>query len=170
MRAHLLCCTSMFLLVVLLFFDIAIATAEPTNEFGRVFLSAAERAKLNKQREEFYAAPDIQPIDPVPVAIKQNPEPISDEKLGPALLVNGFVKRAETSGTVWINGESTYDGDMANLNVNHLKTKIVGKKVRIAPLDDEAVVYLKPGQGFNPEKQAITSGFGTGADALDSEY
>ncbi len=161
MRSKLCIDMSVFLIVVMSFFELTIATAEAVGGFGRVFLSAASRAKLNKQREEFYTAPDIKPIEPLPVTIEQDPEPITDESFGPPLVINGFVKRSETSGTVWINGESTYDGDMANLNVDHLKTKIIGEKVRVAPLDDEAVVYLKPGQGFDPEKREITSGFET---------
>lgn len=151
--------TQLYVISLLSIFILPVPNAEPLQPLGRVFLSPAERAALDKQREEFYSPPEIEPIEEIPLVLEQESPAAIEESVGPALLVNGFVKRAGTSGTVWINGESTYDGDMANLNVDHLKTKIVGKKVRVTPLDEQAVVYLKPGQEFIPEKGEIASGY-----------
>ena len=80
------------------------------------------------------------------------------------------MKRTGTSGTVWVNGESSYDGDMATLNINHLKTQIVGKKVKLMPLDDQGVVYLKPGQGFNPQSQEVTKSYETIDDSMVDDH
>ena len=103
-----------------------VVAVEGQHELGRVFLTPSERAVLDQQREEYYLPPDINPIEEIPIEVVEEPEPGEEEVIGPALVVNGFVKRIGTSGTVWINGESTYDGDMANMNVDHLKTKIIG--------------------------------------------
>lgn len=144
---------------VVLGFAMPVFGADPKQDLGRVFLSPDERAALDTQREEYYLPADISLIEEMPIEVVEELKSDEDEIIGPALVVNGFVKRIGTSGTVWINGESTYDGDMANMNVDHLQTKIVGKKVRVAPINEQASVYLKPGQAFNPAKREIANSY-----------
>ena len=128
-------------------------------DLGRVFLSPSERAELNLQREQYYQPVEIEPVEVIPFEAIPEPEIAADESSAQPLLVNGYVKRHGTSGTVWINGESTYDGDMANMNVDHLKTRIIGQQVLVTPINEKQSVYLKPGQGFNPNSQEISDGY-----------
>lgn len=129
---------------------------------GRVFLTPDERLVLNKTRLEYYARAEDQPEDSItPAEEPERAETLAEQHqpAAPPLIVNGFVRRHGTSGTVWINGESSYDGDFAASNIDHLKTKIVGERIRVAPLNAEGSVYLKPGQVYEPNENTISDSY-----------
>ena len=139
---------------------------ENQQSLGRVFLSPAERTALNKKRSDHYQASKQEPEKQQPVADLPQPEvdPEPDAIFeSPPVLINGFVRRHGTSGTVWINGESSYDGDLAASNIDHLQTKIVGRQVRVVPLNmpeaGEEPVFLKPGQHYDPNEHRVTDAF-----------
>ena len=140
-----------------------VATAEPTGvEFGRIFLTPAERLALDKKRTAHYAQNDlVVPETPPELVEPEFPEQTMQENAQPSprLIINGFVQRHGTSGTVWINGESSYDGDLAMSHVDHLRTKIIGRRVRVAPLDTDESVYLKPGQVYEPTEQVVSDAY-----------
>ena len=148
-------------LVLMLTFSVCVQAAEVGHELGRVFLSPAERATLDKERAEHYSPTISEPVEPIIVV----EEPESGEfmevaqKPKPSLLVNGYVKRARTSGTVWVNGQSSYDGDLAVSEIDHLHTKIIGRSVKLAPLDDGEAIYLKPGQVFVPDENSVSDSY-----------
>ncbi|MGR8946407.1 MAG: hypothetical protein ACU84Q_00050 [Gammaproteobacteria bacterium] len=136
------------------------AVAELTPELGRVFLTPAQRAALDEKRVEHLQPSEPEPIEQLPVVqISEENDPAAETAPDPALMVNGYVKRANTSGTVWVNGESSYDGDLASSKLDHLQTKIIGRRVRLAPLTDEAAVFVKPGQIYVPEEGVISDSY-----------
>lgn len=138
----------------LLFLLASIANSAPTEELGRVFLSPDERRDLDKQRKQFYSPPVVEPIVEIPI-IQQPESEAVEQPVGPNLVINGYVKRSGTSGTVWINGETTYDGDVGSLQVDHRKTQIMGKQVKVAPINQADAIFLKPGQRFDRQRNEI---------------
>ncbi len=128
-------------------------------DIGRLFLSPTDRLALDDARRQRDLPTVVEPIDVIPDVVELDPGPIEDETSKPQIHVDGFVKRHGTSGTVWINGVSTYDGDLAPLNVDHQRTKIVGSRVQVAPLDAAASVILKPGQGFDPNNHEVAASY-----------
>ena len=139
----------------------SVNAAEVTKQLGRVFLSPAERVALDKERAAHYAPATPEPVEPIVVIEEPEPSEISSAELppDPTLLVNGYVKRANTSGTVWVNGESSYDGDLAGSKIDHSQTRIIGRSVKLAPLDDGPAVYLKPGQLFVPAENTVSDSY-----------
>ena len=131
-------------------------------DLGRVFLTPDERLALDKMREDRDAKSEQEEVEDAPLAeLPEALEEIMPEPapLQPSLEVNGFVRRHGTSGTVWINGESSYDGDLAASNVDHLQTRIVGERIRVAPLNSQQPVYLKPGQVYEPNDDKISDSY-----------
>lgn len=131
------------------------------SNLGRVFLTPDERVTLDKMRRDRDAKSQQEDVEETPLA--EVPEPleeiIPEAPPHPSLVVNGFVRRHGTSGTVWINGESSYDGDFAASNVDHLQTRIVGERIRVAPLNSQRPVYLKPGQVYEPDDDTISDSY-----------
>lgn len=159
---------SLFLAILVMLSAIAgkVWATENQQSLGRVFLSPAERTVLDKKRSDHYQATKQEPEEQLPVAELPPPEvDLETDTIAesPTVLINGFVRRHGTSGTVWINGESSYDGDLAASNIDHLQTKIVGRQVRVVPLnmpkDGEEPVYLKPGQHYDPNEHRVTDAF-----------
>ena len=141
--------------------NFTLAEREATN-LGRVFLTPDERVTLDKMRRDRDAKLEQEDVEQAPLA--EVPEPLEElipeaPPLQPSLVVNGFVRRHGTSGTVWINGESSYDGDFAASNVDHLRTRIVGERIRVAPLNSQRPVYLKPGQVYEPNDDTISDSY-----------
>ncbi|MEM7465344.1 MAG: hypothetical protein AAF387_00500 [Pseudomonadota bacterium] len=132
--------------------------AETGAELGRIFLTPAERMQLDKQRVEYHEPTKPEEIKQTPVVIEPliEEEPEVVDSIASTLEINGYVKRQGTSGTVWVNGASSYDGDLFTNGVDHLGTKIVGRQVRIAPVNGDKVIYVKPGQIYQPGDDATS--------------
>ena len=96
---------------------------------GRLFIDAEQREKLEAVRRGTYRSETEQ------------------ESRISNVRVNGVMIRSGGPNTVWVNGESTLDGDVTGLRVNPnaADRETYGVPVRI----DGKLVRIKPGQNWS---------------------
>ena len=120
---------------------------EAADGIGRLFFSPDERAALERARRAVEPSPVVAEnpvVEPEPDVI---PEVV--ERVRPTITVDGYVRRSRGPTTVWLNGESSYDGNPAASEIESRAARVTGKRVRVVPIDDDAVL-LKPGQSYDP--------------------
>lgn len=129
-------------------------------ELGRLFLSPAERAALDRAR---HAAPVA--VVPLPVEEPMLEMTVQDNIDTPALMmvepvrVNGYVQRSEGPPTVWINGADTYQGDLTAHGVDARGVRIEDKGVRVPLTEMSEDLMLKPGQSFDPFAEQMADAY-----------
>ncbi len=122
-------------------------------EFGRLFLTPAQRAALDRAR---HAAP-------VPVAPEVNETaPLADifiedeSEIYEPITVDGFVSRSNGPSTVWINGTNSFQGDLGDFGIDAHQLRIDRSAVRVPVGGGSEPVLLKPGQSFDPGSEEIS--------------
>jgi len=129
---------------------VGLGTAAPVSaDIGRLFFSPAERAALDRARREADAPPVAESSAPQTESVPQMMEP-SAPIVRPAITIDGYVRRSDGSETLWVNGENSYDGDLASSNIKPLSATVRGHKVRLIPLEEDTVILLKPGESYDP--------------------
>ncbi|MBT8445986.1 MAG: hypothetical protein HKO62_10665 [Gammaproteobacteria bacterium] len=130
------------LLTALLFLQPSIGSAE---ELGRLFLSPSERARLETLRRTEAEAAQLASGLPEAAA-----EPVAEAAASPppaAVSFDGIVTRSDGTRTIWVNGESSYDGRFPELPLT-LRSGAPARVI-VQPEGADAVV-LKPGQRWDP--------------------
>lgn len=117
---------------------------------GRLFTTAAERARLDEARR---GAPV--PTPSVPVA---RPQDDADEATqGPAgLTVRGVVARSGGRSTAWVNDTNTYQGDLGAASQRVERTGIAGDQVTVRLSDGKSSVRVKVGQTLDPASAQVS--------------
>ena len=131
---------------ILLLLALPLANPAGAEELGRLFLSTEQRADLEAlRRAEAAAAQRGAPALETDVEIVQAP---AVEAPPPApVRFDGIVTRSDGASTIWVNGESSYDGRLPELPL----TLRSGTPARIVVQPDGAeAVVLKPGQRWDP--------------------
>ena len=124
-------------------------------ELGRLFLSPAERAALERARHarpETEASVDTE--EPVPIA-DIILEPVVSTEVSKPLQVNGYVSRSSGPATVWVNGMDSHQHNLGELGLDPDKVRLEKNAVRIQASENSADVRLKPGQTFDPASAEI---------------
>lgn len=118
--------------------------AEPV-PLGRLFLTPAERAALDTIRQNSRPPEKIV----TPGNASEEDETAASPTAPPVVTVQGYVKRSDGKGTVWINGQAvqeksaTKDVEVGRLqgNTNEVQIKLPGAG---------QTIKLKAGQSYNP--------------------
>ncbi len=133
-----------------------------TDSLGRLFLSPAQRLKLERVRElsqqpptpvvEVMPEPEV--INPLPPEDTGLPEiPVDEEPvLTEPLVLRGVVKRANGKNAAWINDTSTLDGDSVMQDIQLHESDIASDGVKLKLPDNVTEVTLKVGQAYEPEQ------------------
>lgn len=120
------------------------------DDLGRLFTTAAERARLDEARR---GAPA--PTLTVPVA---RPQDETDEATqNPAgLTVRGVVARSGGRSTAWVNDTNTYQGDLGAASQRVERTGIAGDQVTVRLPDGKSSVQVKVGQTLDPVSARVS--------------
>lgn len=130
----------------------AAAVPAPATELGRLFLTPAERAALERVRHAAPAPLEIVPADKAPIADSV----IVDEPAATApVTVNGYIARSAGAPTVWINGADSMQGDLSELGIDVRRMRVDAAQVRVPLTASGEEVKLKPGQSFDPASRHI---------------
>jgi len=129
-------------------------------DMGRIFLSAEERAALERARHRVERPPQVVETPKRSSLFNEEPEFIElpDEDPAPALTVNGMVKRSDGTSTVWINGVDNYQGDLSQFDIQSSDINVKHGRIEIRQADG-GKVKLKPGQTYNPASQEIVDAY-----------
>lgn len=127
----------------------------PAADLGRLFLSPAERAALDRARRAAATPLVVAPVaEPAPLApLDQAPVP------PPApLAVDGLVARSAGAPTVWVNGVEAGTGELDAAGLDAGRIRVDGARVRV-PLASGGGVMLKPGQRFDPATESVSDAY-----------
>ena len=139
--------------VVVLFF-LATAVCIQAAELGRLFLTPAERAALDRARHAVKEPAPEQTVDEPRLTDVGLEDEVPEAKA--PITVDGYVSRSGGPATVWVNGTDTFQGDLTEFGIDAQRVEIESSRVRL-PIDGgEAPVLLKPGQSFDPGSNAIS--------------
>ncbi|MCZ6666812.1 MAG: hypothetical protein O7B81_16050 [Gammaproteobacteria bacterium] len=141
------------LTVIMILAGIVASAPLEAAEFGRLFLTPAQRAALDRAR---HAAP-------VPVVPEVNETaPLADifiedeSEIYEPITVDGFVSRSSGPSTVWINGTNSFQGDLGDFGIDSQRVQIETGGVRLPIGTSGGSVVLKPGQSFDPGSETIS--------------
>ncbi len=124
-------------LLIFLFLPITSWSAE-SNDFGRLFTTAKQRAALDRLRQGYSY---------------NNPSEISQDPI----MLRGFVKRGNGKNTVWINDTSTLQNLAGEEGVKVNTRSIYRNRVRLNVMGD--TVRLKPGQVYDRSMGKVAEGY-----------
>jgi hypothetical protein len=138
-----------WLMLVALFYAVGHAQAE--DKLGRLFQTPAERANLDYLRqisappEKMNAStPENEDVD----AMK------TTEAVPSVIQLQGYVKRSDGKGTVWVNQQPVMEADkQAKIGVERMSSR--DGKVRLKVPGSEKAVVLKAGQFYDPQTGAV---------------
>lgn len=127
-------------------------------ELGRLFLTPAERAAIDRIR---YAAPvpAAEVEAPTPDAAGRHSDDAPATPVGPAVTLDGYVQRSAGPPTVWVNGTDSYHGNFAEQGVDARGLEVDEARVRLPRRGVDAPLRLKPGQTFDPETARISEAY-----------
>lgn len=118
--------------------------AEPSS-LGRLFLTPAERAALDVVRQN--SRPPEKIVTPNNAA--EDEESITDVVAPPVVSVQGYVKRSDGKGTVWINGQPVQEKSASkDFEVGRLQGNT--NQVPIKLPSTGQTIKLKAGQSYDP--------------------
>ncbi len=123
------------------------ASAIQGDELGRLFTTAKERAMLEELRHE-RPIMDIEPIEIV--VVEEEVEVVESTPVIEGVTVNGLVYRKGGRSTAWVNGTSTFDGDLESQYISVDTAGIRGDRVPVVMPDNVTRVELKVGQTYEP--------------------
>ncbi|MCX7626863.1 MAG: hypothetical protein N2Z69_00375 [Methylophilaceae bacterium] len=113
---------------------------------GRLFLTPAERAALDIVRQNNKAPEKI--IDSSTVE-EENTTEVAPTELLPVITVQGYVKRNDGKGTVWVNGQPVREKSAEQaFEVGRLHGNTSQVQIRLPAASQ--TVKLKPGQSYDP--------------------
>lgn len=123
------------------------ASAQAEDRMGRLFMTPAERSNLDYLRKSSKPPEKI-----LPAGNEEPSSEVTEETVvapPPMVTVQGFVKRSDGKGTVWVNRqpvqEKTATGEFA---VGKLAPK--GNRVEVKLTGSSKPVSLKAGQTYDP--------------------
>jgi hypothetical protein len=124
-------------------------------ELGRLFTTPQERAMLEKSRHR----PTPQ-VEKQPKSIEKKPSSAVEEiKAPPRITINGVVSRTDGTGTVWVNGMNSLDGDLDAQHIYVDPTSTRGEKVTIRLPNSPLELRLKPGETYEPSASTVIDGY-----------
>ncbi|MGQ0657844.1 MAG: hypothetical protein ACT4NU_07085 [Chromatiales bacterium] len=140
-----------------LFLSLATASMQ-AQELGRLFMTPEEREMLERLRAA-PPRPPAPPVQPSPVTVVEPPPPeeVLPPPQVPPITVNGVVLRSRGDGTVWVNGQNTYEGDFGDEHIRIDRPRSVA--VPIDTPEHLPNVRLKPGQTYDPATNTIVDGY-----------
>lgn len=117
--------------------------AQPLAMAGRVFTTPAERAYLDRQREDLYQGLDLAPTN----VIDEDAEGVElgDEQVATIIHMGGSVRRADGSYSVWLNGQPVAEQDFPkNARLEFLRgIGVLVIETSVGPMQ------VRPGQTLN---------------------
>lgn len=127
-------------------------------ELGRLFLTPAERAAVDRIR---YAAPvpAVEVTEQASDGAAQAADDAAAAPPGPAVTLDGYVRRSAGPPTVWVNGTDSYRGNFAEQGVDARGLEVDAARVRLPRRGVDAPLHLKPGQTFDPETARISEAY-----------
>ncbi len=124
---------------------IFVMAAEPSS-LGRLFLTPTERAALDVIRQN--SRPPERIVTPANTG--EDEESITDAAAPPMVSVQGYVKRGDGKGTVWLNGQPVQEKSaIKNFEVGKLNGNTNDVQVKISSTGK--TIKLKAGQSYDPE-------------------
>jgi len=79
--------------------------------------------------------------------------------IGPAVTVDGYVRRSGGPSTVWVNGTDSYQGNLAEQGVDVRGLEVDETRVRLPRRGVDEPLLLKPGQTFDPATARISEAY-----------
>ncbi len=79
----------------------------------------------------------------------------------PTITIDGYVRRSNGRATLWVNGENSYDGDLAASRIDPHTARVKGTEVSVTPVDGDTPIRLKPGQSYDPNSMTTTDAYET---------
>ena len=126
--------------IALLLFSSSAASQSQLNELGRLFTDVSQRDKLDAIRQGAYDEE------------REEPGTVS------AVTVNGIVMRSDGENVVWVNGESSLEGNPAK-GVN-VYPKSADRNTYNVPVSVEGrYVRMKPGQSWTEGSDQIKDSY-----------
>ena len=119
---------------------------------SRLFLSAPQRALLDRRRKvvgSIIESPRtrLEP-EPRPAVVLPPPPPV------PTMELQGYVRRRDGKNTVWLNRQALVVDRSDDPALPVILSDDEDKGVRIR-MPDGSIIYLKPGQRFQPTRGEI---------------
>lgn len=112
----------------------------------RVFTRPDQRERLDRAREAMRVRePATATGEPVTV---EQPPPVPEVRL------QGFIRRSDGPSAVWLNEQSTLEGDRVGGDLRVESGRLDGQTVVIR-LPDGRRIRLKPGQRYDPESGQV---------------
>lgn len=131
----------------------AVVAPVHATDLGRLFLTPAERAALDRARLGADVPEPTPPVEaPAPLDLVVD-EVIED--LEP-VRVDGFVRRSGGPATVWVNGTDSYQGNLGEHGLDADDLRVDEARVRLPVPATGEVVSLKPGQAWDPNARRVT--------------
>ena len=131
-------------------------------ELGRLFLSTAERAELDRQRQSASIVPTTS-VTSTTSSTRAGADDGSDHAQsgsGATVTVNGYIARSAGAPTVWVNGADTTGTDLSDLGVDSRHLRIDAARVRLPRTDGSGgILMLKPGQSFDPSSNQVSDAY-----------
>ena len=125
-----------------------------SDDFGRLFTTPEERIKLQALRN---AKPQVK-VEVVPEVFIED----IDENVGEieqpdieGITLNGLVYRKGGKSTVWLNGNNSYEGNLATEYFRINEGDIDGEKVSVTVPDVGLEFDLKVGQTYEPNDGSL---------------
>ena len=141
------------LTVIMILAGIVASAPLEAAEFGRLFLTPAQRAALDRARH----------AEPAPVEAPVEEDPLLTDivienilEAAEPITVNGYVTRSGGQATAWINGTNTFQGGLSEFGIDAQRVQIEAGGVRLPIGTSGGPVVLKPGQSFDPGSETIS--------------
>ncbi len=125
--------------------------AEPSS-LGRLFLTPSERAALDVIRQNSHPPEKIV----TPNNVNDDEEGIADVMAPPVVSVQGYVKRSDGKGTVWINGQPVQEKSASkDFEVRRLQGNTNDVQIKLPSTGQ--TIKLKAGQSYDPANGKVGS-------------
>jgi hypothetical protein len=123
------------------------ALASADSQFGRLFLTPAERKNLDYLRQNSKPPEKIIAADQLPGEGAEKAAPLSASPS--AVTMQGYVKRSDGKGTVWVNSQPVQEKSrLGEIEVGKLGSS--DDRVRVKVPGTGQTVDLKAGQTYDP--------------------
>lgn len=128
-----------------------LATAAEPAQLGRLFLTPSERAALDIVRQN--SRPPERIV--TSASIDEN-DGASTPPTPPIVTIQGYVKRSDGKGTVWVNGQPLQEKSVSsNLEVGRLQGNTNDVQIKLPSTGQ--TVKLKAGQSYDPGSGKVGS-------------
>ena len=127
----------------------------PAAELGRLFLTPAERAELDRLR---YVVP-APAMPAAPPTSTSASEPAESTLPSTAVTVNGYIARSAGAPTMWINGADASASNLSELGIDGRRVRLDAARVRVPLNANGGNVALKPGQSFDPISRQVSDAY-----------